>query len=100
MTRPDPYLCAKCGQKTSARKGRVTEQWQGVKGRPCVTVCHDCFMDSCDLFRHDGPLAPRLREIHARGPGRVLVFGGVSIEQMLADCERLDAKMNAKEVVE
>ncbi len=90
MTTRVPF-CAKCGKKTSARKGRVTEQWRGVKGRPCVTVCHDCFMGSCSLIRrHDGPLAPRLREIHARGHGRVLVFGGVTFEQMIEDCEAMD----------
>ncbi len=94
-------LCAKCGAKTNRTTGRVLEQWCGVKGRPRVCTCWNC-NDGIPWPMVDGvgnlkaPLAPILREINSRGPGRVLTFRGVSFNDMVADCERMDAKENRK----
>ena len=87
-------LCAKCGAKPTPKTGRVVEEWRGVKGRPRVATCWGCH-DGVP-WTHGGPeskpLAPVLRQILARGEGRVLIFGGVSVADMLASTEALDAE--------
>ena len=82
-------------------KAQCVQTFTGVRGSPMIGTCwgtdKECpsrCMDSDPPMM--GPakvaLAPALRMIAARGPGRVMLRGKITLDEACADAERIDAK--------
>lgn len=81
-------------------KARCIHEFTGVKGSPAIGTCWGTdkenpgrCMDSVPPLH--GPakvaLAPVLRMIDARGPGRVMLLGRTTLDEACADAERREA---------
>jgi hypothetical protein len=85
-------LCAGCGKPLNRGGPRCIQTWGAVRGQPMIG---DCDGPACRLSipRMHGPgrspLAPALRMIDARGPGRVRLIGGVTIDEACASAEAI-----------
>jgi hypothetical protein len=97
--------CAGCGKPMAKAKARCIQTFTGVKGSPVIGTCWGTdkenpgrCMDSVPALH--GPakvaLAPVLRMIAARGPGRVLLIGKATLDEACADAARLDAQRAGK----
>lgn len=104
MTRRLPN-CAGCGKPLGKSKGRMIHTFNPIRGVPMIGVCWDNAdgdAEGCErtipvLFGpHRVPLAPVLRMIAARGPGRVTLTyhkslgREVSLDEACASAEARD----------
>lgn len=99
MTRRLP-MCANCGKPLARAKARCIHVFTGVKGSPAIGTCWGTIkedpgrcMDSVPPLHgpNKKPLGPVLRMIDARGPGRVMLLGRVTLEEAVADAVRIEA---------
>jgi hypothetical protein len=97
-------VCAVCGKPVNPSKGSITSDWLGIKGRPRIIV-HAYEGLECDrklppMHGNGVEVAKVLRKIAAKGLDRIVLFGGVTLEEMLSSAARLDAKERELERVQ
>lgn len=89
--------CVECGKPLAKVKGRIVNEFNGVRGKPMFGHCWNPDGDNCAAKapRLHGfgraKLSGVLRVYAARGENRVSLTKGVSLEQACADADRIDA---------